>query len=87
MLAILNPASFFCKKNEQVGKSFMIKSLHTTQRRFHMFHTHSILNLIGIKDKNIHIEEDYFKSEVRVLGESLSFTRSKAVLQAPSPPL
>ena len=38
----------------------MIKSLHKTQRRTHMSHLDSTLELIGIKDKNVSLDENFF---------------------------
>lgn len=47
----------------------------------------STLKLIGIKDKNIHLEKEFFTTEVRNLeGKPVVHKVIKAVLQAPSNP-
>lgn len=65
----------------------MIKSLHKTQRRTHMSHLDSTLELIGIKDKNVSLDENFFATEVKsIAGKPVKHKVIKATLQAPTNP-
>ena len=65
----------------------MIKLANQNRKESNMSHGQSTLNLIGIKDKNVHLEEDFFAFEdVALGGKQVPHKIIKAYLQAPHNP-